>query len=666
MRLVLLCCVVFSLFACVESSDAAFANDPFLPQWGYEKTRVYDAWDLQTGSRDVVVAVIDNGFDYLHPDIRGNVWKNTDEIVGNKKDDDRNGYVDDVWGWNFVPVDTDGDGEISVIEKRGNNDPRPDANGERTEDLHATIHHGTVVAGLIGSVGNNELYGSGVAWRVRLMNVKVASNGGSGVLSDLPQAILYAVDNGADIINLSLVGFYSPEQLLETLRYAKERGVLVIAASGNNAIDLVSSPAYPICADGDTDEQLVLGVTAVRSDRALARFANVGGGCIDIAAPGVSVSSTTRFSPNNGFTEGYGGGWNGTSFAAPFVSGAAALIKSVDMSLGGSDIRRILLASTSKTPTNNEVVYKNLFGAGFLDVGASVQRAVEEKNKKKKTNRTFMLDHTGAIYSGEFESLVFVTSTPALRKLDDVTWFSSVDSGSVFATTKWNNGIVTVSLFSSDWTLIRSFRKSVPVPQRVTLADVDHDTEVDIILSPKINGDGVLFRQYTSKGKSVRIIKPQTGTLQSGVSVSAKRVADETLISVWYMTQNGAFISTLREDGTWMEPILVETPGSQTEMFVSYVSSTLQFTTITTLPDKTFVTVFTENGLQKAQVLLLSQFRSVRMVDVEGKQKIIAISEQSNMIRTYAYPYIKQDKTAVWSYDQKDTGAPMFMLFTHQ
>src|SRR3989338_5107950 len=159
---------------------ARIPNDPFAKQWGYEETGAYRAWDNAIGSRDVVVAIIDNGFDQLHPDLRENAWKNEDEIAGNLIDDDKNGYVDDVWGWNFVVEDANGDGDIDEEEERGNNDPRPDADGLSPDAADGTIHHGTMVAGIIGAYGNNKTDGAGVNWRARRMKVKVGDKGGGG------------------------------------------------------------------------------------------------------------------------------------------------------------------------------------------------------------------------------------------------------------------------------------------------------------------------------------------------------------------------------------------------------------------------------------------------------------------------------------------------------
>src|SRR3989344_5355153 len=110
-------------------------NDPFVSQWSYTDTKLFEAWDLATGSSDVVVAIIDNGFDTFHPELIENAWKNVREIPDNGIDDDKNGYVDDVWGWNFVGVDADGSGGLTEEELKGNNDPRPEVTNITPQDI---------------------------------------------------------------------------------------------------------------------------------------------------------------------------------------------------------------------------------------------------------------------------------------------------------------------------------------------------------------------------------------------------------------------------------------------------------------------------------------------------------------------------------------------------
>lgn len=356
---------------------AKISNDPQSEQWGYEDTGVYRAWDVTTGSRKVVVAVIDNGFDRFHPDLRRNVWKNVDEIPNNRKDDDKNGYIDDVWGWNFVPEDINNNGKIDHSEKKGNNNPTPDVINLSDADIERGVfHHGTVVAGIIGARGNNKQDGAGLNWRVRLMNIKILGNSGSGAVAPLAQAIRYAVNNGADVINVSMVGDESAD-LKTAINYAYRKGVVIVAAAGNNFSDLNLGPGYPICIDATSSKMLVLGVSAIGKDHRLARFSNVGSDCIDITAPGVGINSTARYSPPDGLLETYRRDWQGTSFAAPFVSGAAALIKSIQPTWRSKEIYQAILKSVHRTPPDDPEAYAELYGWGLLQVDKAVEYAAQ-------------------------------------------------------------------------------------------------------------------------------------------------------------------------------------------------------------------------------------------------------------------------------------------------
>lgn len=354
---------------------AKISDDPHVEQWGYEDTGVYDAWKISTGSSDVVVAVIDNGFDSRHPDLRDNLWKNEDEIPDNGIDDDNNGYIDDTEGWNWVPKPGSG---ISVYDRDfvGTNDPRPDVSNLTSEEKEAQVFsHGTVVAGIIGAVGNNNRDGAGINWDVSLMNLKVLGNDGFGVLDQMPDAIRYAVDNGAHVINISIVGDANFKKLNDALQYAYDNDVFVVVAAGNNSTNLNTTKMYPVCSDDGSSVGFVIGASAIAEDHFMASFSNYGSDCIDMTAPGVGINSTVRYSPTNGLEHSYGFGWQGTSFASPFIAGAAALVKSVQPTWGAPEIQEALFATLHKTPPENEVSYANSYGKGLLQVGEAVKYA---------------------------------------------------------------------------------------------------------------------------------------------------------------------------------------------------------------------------------------------------------------------------------------------------
>jgi subtilisin family serine protease len=305
------------------------ASDPrAAEQWpldGDGPMGVASAW-RQTKGAGLTVAIVDSGADLGHPDLAPNLWTNPGEVPGNGVDDDNNGYVDDVHGYDFV----EGDGTPQ------------DGNG-----------HGTHVAGIVGARGGNGIGGAGVAWNVRLMIVRVLDAAAQGTTTDVARGIRYAVDNGARIVNLSLAGPSSTPDLADAVQYAQARGVLIVVAAGNNGADLAGAPTYP-AAYGEDD---VLGVAATRRDGGLSGVSDYGPGA-DLAAPGEEVLSTAL-----------GGGYEwrtGTSMAAPEVTGALVLLAAARPDLDAAGLRSTLLGGTRQgggLPVET----------GALDVGASLR-----------------------------------------------------------------------------------------------------------------------------------------------------------------------------------------------------------------------------------------------------------------------------------------------------
>lgn len=247
-------------------------------------------WDTMRAAPEVVIAVIDSGIRYTHEDLAENMWVNPGEIPGNGRDDDDNGVIDDVHGLNAV---TNG------------GDPMDD-NG-----------HGTHVAGIAGAVGNNGKGVSGVAWEVRLMACKFLDSIGDGDTSDAIQCIDYARRNGADIINASFGGEEYSSALYTALANARNAGIIVVAAAGNAGRNIDAIPNYPASYNLDN----IVSVGALNRFDALDRISNYGVESVDIAAPGTSIYSTW-FTHDRAYTY-----LSGTSMAAPYVSGAFALLK---------------------------------------------------------------------------------------------------------------------------------------------------------------------------------------------------------------------------------------------------------------------------------------------------------------------------------------------------
>ncbi|MEK7632019.1 MAG: S8 family serine peptidase [Patescibacteria group bacterium] len=344
---------------------AGVPNDPdYTQQAALSTIGAPTAWNTRTDASSVVVAVLDSGVDITNPDLAGNLWTNPKEIAGNSVDDDANGYVDDVHGWNFI---------------EGSRDPRPQVTPGATV---AGINHGTVIAGIIGAQGNNGVAGTGVAWEATIMAVRVLDSTGSGSTVTVAQGVRYAVAAGAKIINLSFVGEGTSATLVAALDEAHAAGVLVIAAAGNEGVDLDSSPRYPACYAG------VIGVGSVSPSNTRSTFSNYGS-CVDIAAPGENVYSTFFYSPDQGYSQVSGAGWYGTSVASPFVAGAAVLLRAAGPDLG-VDAVEALLKQSAFSLAASEPTYAAKLGAGRLHI-ATLLDSVQLAQFAKQNILTFPL-----------------------------------------------------------------------------------------------------------------------------------------------------------------------------------------------------------------------------------------------------------------------------------
>ena len=305
-------------------------NDPRFPeQWGLNNIDQIGAdisarlaWDGTTGSHNVVVAVTDTGIDITHPDLATNIWVNPGEAL-NGVDDDGNGFVDDINGWNF---------------NNNNNNPGP-----------AGDIHGTHVSGIIGAVGNNGEGVSGVAWQVKLMALKFIS-GRSGEISDAIRAINYAVDQRRRGVNVRVINASwgdsaaDSRALKEAIKVAGKNGILFVCAAGNGGPDSRGddtevTPEYP--ATWSKSLETVVTVAALDRQDRIATFSNFGASTVTAGAPGVQILSTVP--------GGYGQ-LSGTSMATPHVSGIAALIFSREPSVEPEDVRDLIIRTSVPVP----------------------------------------------------------------------------------------------------------------------------------------------------------------------------------------------------------------------------------------------------------------------------------------------------------------------------
>ncbi|WP_421657136.1 S8 family serine peptidase [Leptothermofonsia sp. ETS-13] len=274
--------------------------------WGLDQVNAPEVWARGYTGQGITVAVVDSGVDYTHPDLNDNIWINVREIAGNGIDDDGNGYIDDVLGWDFVdndntPLDLDG--------------------------------HGTHIAGAIAAE-NNGIGVTGVAHGARIMPVRVLDADGFGTYPGIAAGIRYAANNGARVINLSLGGGGSSEEVSAAIQYATQLGAVVVISAGNEG---ANQPTFP----ANLTNQWGIAVGAVDINNQIARFSNDAGAVVVnyVVAPGVRTYSTT---PNNTYQY-----YSGTSMAAPYVAGTAALILSANPTLTSAQVVSLLTSTAN-------------------------------------------------------------------------------------------------------------------------------------------------------------------------------------------------------------------------------------------------------------------------------------------------------------------------------
>lgn len=355
--------ILLGIFFVTSTAYALVPNDPkySAQEEVWKQIGAVDAWNYTTGSRRVVVATIDTGADIWHDDLKANIWTNPYEIPDNNYDDDNDGYIDDIHGWNFI--ENSNDVRTSVLDNSGD----PDA-----------VNHGTIIAGLIGAIGNNEKSGVGLNWQVSLMPLRAVRSDGNGSYLDVAKAIEYAADHGADVISLSVVGDKNSEGLRDILYKAYQKGIVIVVAAGNDRRkngggNLALVPNYPVCMDSSDAENWIVGVSSVDKNDQLSKFADYGP-CVDILAPGQSIFSLERFAPMYGYLDEFGGPWQGTSFATPIVAAAAALLKAQRPDWSAKEIISALLKNADNIDDKN-LNFVGKLGFGRLNIGRALSYA---------------------------------------------------------------------------------------------------------------------------------------------------------------------------------------------------------------------------------------------------------------------------------------------------
>jgi subtilisin family serine protease len=320
-----------------------FAPNDYSPseQWYLDKIEAPGGWDETKGDTNITIAIVDNAVYIDHHDLKDNKWINQPEKGGfNGLDDDQNGYLDDYHGYDVADDD---------------NNPRPPGDAADT----TSWAHGTAIAGLASATTNNDTGVASIGFQVKIMSVKCATDSSAGqALSHAYDGVKYAIDAGADIINMSFGKGYSPykEVVDQAVKYTDDNGVLMVHGAGNEAKNTDKKPSYPtdtygsdIFSDSTATLWLSVGATAWKPDEEfIANFSNYGNETVDLFAPGVDIYSTM---PENEYEF-----QSGTSMASPVVAGTAALIIAYYPDLSPQQVRQIIMENTVKYPDQKVVI----------------------------------------------------------------------------------------------------------------------------------------------------------------------------------------------------------------------------------------------------------------------------------------------------------------------
>ena len=492
-------------------NDPAFANT-----WGLNNTGqtingapgtpdadidAPEAWNVTTGSPNVTVAVIDTGVDWSHPDLSSQIWVNPGENCPGCHtdgiDNDHNGFVDDWHGWDFA-----------------NNDNNP------TDD-HG---HGTHVSGTIGAAGNNGIGVAGINWNVRIMPVKFLNAQGSGTDANAVSAVLYAAQNGADVMNNSWADTVYSQALADAITVADQHNSLFVAAAGNNGTDNDSTPTYP----ASYDMPNVVSVAATDNTDNRAFFSNTGRRSVDLGAPGVDIYSTWP-----------GGNYqylSGTSMATPHVTGAAALAKAAFPSASAAGLKALLLSTVDPKPS----LATTTSSGGRLNIGNAVACNATPEVWIDAPGPGFLVD-VGAPVS--FTALAANCATPsgvtvtatgngtpvALSARGD-----GVYTGTFMPT---GGGAVTISVTASNGTT--STTRSITGSARSSLSIIPGGPPVTVT---SVAGEAIPIKFNGTAGERVSVALTNVSIMISQVSIVSP--SGSTLASTYIGTGGGLIDAT--------------------------------------------------------------------------------------------------------------------------
>jgi len=487
---------------------SALPNDPDFKIQNYlRQVQADQAWTWARNADDVIIAIIDTGVQLDHPDLRGNFWVNRNENPNNEIDDDLNGYIDDIYGWDFVNNNADNNVKISPAYQK------------------YAVNHATVVAGIAAGVANNNQGIAGVAWKTQIMSLRAIDSQGQGNTYNIARAINYATKNGADIINLSFVGSKSDPILANAIQRAYRAGIAIVAAAGNEnswGLDLDKKVRYPICYD--FDRNMVLGVGSLDAENKISNFSNFGKNCLDIMAPGENFYSTQVYQPQlRDFKNAYGNSWSGTSFAAPLVSGTIALIKTIDLNFTNKEIYRLIKENAT------DISFKNFskrgkIGSGLLNINQTLLAA---RRLKKMRSLSLVTIPTQGI-DPNINFFDQKNNNLENKKLDfDYNYYSyKISSGDlnddqkreiVISKTNWRG--TTINIYNQNLELINSFNLDFKNPIDLKVGDIYNNQRDKIIIGAASNTEPKVYI-YDSQGNLLNSFLAYDKNFKGGVSVA--------------------------------------------------------------------------------------------------------------------------------------------------